>query len=167
MNRRILALALCLMLLTACALAEAAGTKVYRLGTSAYTIEIPDSFTEGELTEEEIKDDQVAYMHSPDTLLDFDVFQFSREGYPDTLAEFVAQEAAEYNAAEIVTDGDVNGIAAGWYRATENYDGQDYTTLTYALEDGDDYVEIAFWLDGETAEAEARAIMETLTFIQR
>ena len=167
MNRRIIVLILCFALLTACAVAEAAGTKVFQLGTSAYTIEIADSFVEGELNEEDIKDDTVAYMHSPDTLLDFDVYQFSKEGYPDQLADFVAQEAAEYNAAEIVTDGDVNGIAAGWYRATETYEGQEYTTLTYVLEDGDDYVEIAFWLDGDTAEQEAQAIIGTLTFVTR
>jgi hypothetical protein len=28
-------------------------------------------------------------------------------------------------------------------------------------------VEIAFWLDGETAEEEAQAIINTLTFVQR
>lgn len=167
MNRRIIAWALCLMLLAVCAVAEAGGTQTFRLGTSAYTIEIADSFVEGERSEEDIKDDMVAYMQSPDTLMDFDVYQFSKEGYPDTLAEFAAQEAAEYQAAEVVTDGEVNGIAAAWYRATETYEGQEYSTLTYVLEDGGDYVEIAFWLDGETAEAEAQAIMNTLTFVAR
>lgn len=168
MLRRAFAICLCLALLTACAaVAETAGTKVFQLGASAYTIAIPDSFVEGERTEDEIKDDMVAYMHSPDTLLDFDVYQFSKEGYPEALADMAAQEAAEYNASEVVTDGSVNGIAAAWYRATESYDGQSYTTLTYVLEDGGDYVEIVFWLDGENAEAEARAIIDTLTFVTR
>jgi hypothetical protein len=49
----------------------------------------------------------------------------------------------------------------------ETYEGQEYATLTYVLEDGDDYVEVAFWLDGENAEAQARAIMETVTFVTR
>ena len=166
MNRKIIALALCLMLLVACAFAEA-GTKVFQLGTSAYTIEIAESFEEGERTEEDISDDMVAYMHSPDTLLDFDVYQFSKEGYPDTLAAYVEAEAAEYEATEAVTDGEVNGIAAGWYRAEEVYEGETFTTLTYVMEDGDDYVEVAFWLDGENAEAEAQAIINTLTFVTR
>ena len=166
MNRKIIALALCLMLLAACAVAEA-GTKVFQLGTSAYTVEIAESFEEGERTEEDIADDMVAYMHSPDTLLDFDVYQFSKDGYPDDLAEFAQAEGEDYEAIEIVTDGEINGIAAAWYRAEETYDGVTYTTLTYVLEDGDDYVEIAFWLDGEDAEAEAQAIIETLTFVAR
>lgn len=167
MKRRIIALALCVMLLGACAVGEAAGTKAYRLGTSAYTVMIPDSFVEGERTEEEVRDDMVAYMHSPDTLLDFDVYQFSREGYPATLAAFVEAEAAEYAATEVVTDGNINGIDIAWYRAEETYEGREYATLTYALEDGGDYVEIAFWLDGEDAEAEAAAIIGTLSFETR
>lgn len=142
-------------------------TKEYQLGTSVYTIEIAESFEEGERSEEDVKDDMVAYMHSPDTLLDFDVYQFSKDGYPDTLAAFVEQEAAEYEAAEVVTDGSINGIDAGWYRATETYEDQEYATLTYVLEDGDQYVELAFWLDGETAEEEAQAIINTLTFVER
>ena len=166
MNRKIIALALCLMLLAACAVAEA-GTKVFQLGTSAYTIEIAESFEEGERTEEDISDDLVAYMHSPDTLLDFDVYQFGKEGFPEKLADFAKEEAEEYNATEVVTEGNINGIDAAWYRATETYEDVEYTTLTYVLEDGDQYVEIAFWLDGENAEQEAQAIINTLTFVTR
>ena len=167
MKRTIIALTLCFALLVVCAVAETAGTKVFQLGDSVYTVEIPESFVEGERTEEDIADDMVAYMHSPETLLDFDVYMFDKEGYPETIAEFVAQEAAEYKAVEVVTDGKVNGIDAGWYRATESYEGKDYTTLTYVLEDGVHYVEIGFWLDGETAEEEAQAIINTLSFVTR
>jgi hypothetical protein len=35
------------------------------------------------------------------------------------------------------------------------------------LEDGGDYVELAFWLDGGDAEAEAAAIIGTLSFVTR
>lgn len=166
MKRKIIALALCLALLAVCAVCEAA-TKALPLGTSAYTLEIPAGYEEGELTEEDIADDMVAYLLSPDSLLDFDVYQFAKEGYADTIAEFAAEEAAEYEATEVVTDGEINGIAVAWYRAVETYEGEEYTTLTYVLEDGDDYVEITFWLDGDTAEAEAQAIMSTLTFAER
>lgn len=168
MKRKIIALALCVALMALCAaVAEKAGTKVYRLGTSVYTVEIPESYVEGELTEEDIADDQVAYMQSPDSLLDFDVYQFSKEGCQEKLADYAVAEAEEYNTTEIVTDGNVNGIDAAWYRATETYEGVEYTTLTYVLEDGDQYVEIAFWLDGENADQEAQAIINTLTFVTR
>ena len=142
-------------------------TRVLQLGSSVYTIEIPDSFEEGEKTDKDVRDDMVAYLHSPDTLLDFDVYQFSKEGYPEALADFTEQEAGEYNASEIVTDGNINGIDAAWYRATENYDGQDYETVTYILDGGDEYVEIVFWMDGDSAQEEADQIMNSLTFVTR
>jgi predicted small secreted protein len=167
MNRRIIALVLSAFLLAACAVGETVGTKVFHLGTSVYTVVIPKSFVEGEHTEAEALDDMVAYMQSPDTLLDFDVYHFAKAGYPDSLAAFVEKEAAEYGASEVVSDGSVNGIDVAWYRAVETWNGKAYDTLTYAMADGDDYVEIAFWLDGENAEAEAQAIIETLGFITR
>ncbi len=162
MKYRMILIALCL-LLTACAVAESPETKEYQLGTSAFTIRIPVSFVEGERTEADIRDDMVAYMHSEETLLDFDVYHFSKEGYPDTLAAFAETEAAQYKATEVVTDEKINGIDAGYYRAVETYEGKEYSTLTYVLEDSGSYVEIAFWLDGENAEAEAKAIMNTLS----
>ena len=146
---------------------EVQNIRVLQLGSSVYTIEIPDSFEEGERTDEDMKDDMVAYLHSPDTLLDFDIYQFSKEGYPEALADFTEQEAGEYNASEIVTDGNINGIDAAWYRATENYDGQDYETVTYILDSGDEYVEIVFWMDGDSAQEEADQIMNSLTFVTR
>ncbi|MBQ9008109.1 MAG: hypothetical protein IJ088_02095 [Clostridia bacterium] len=164
--KKITALILCLIM-TAMAIAETTATKVFQLGTSAYTIEIDESFVEGTRSEEEIKDDMVAYMHSDNTLLDFDVYQFSKEGYPKSLSDFVQQEAHDYNATEVVTDGNINGIAVACYRAVETYDGQEYSTLTYVMEDGNEYVELAFWLDGETADEEARAIINTLAFVTR
>lgn len=148
-------------------MSETGEPAVYRLGTSVYTIRIPDSFTEGNRTEADIRDDMVAYMRSDETLLDFDVYQFTKEGRPDSLAAYAEQEAAEYNAFEVVTGKNINGIDVAWYRAKETYDGKEYTTLNYLFEDGDQYVEIAFWLDGETAEAEAQEIISTLAFIHR
>ena len=164
LSRMTVAMMLCLALLAVCAAAETTDMQLYRLGTSGYTIEIPASFVEDVLTEDDIADDMVAYMSSPDTLMDFDVYMFSKEGYPDTIAEYTAEEAAEYDAFEIVTDGNVNGIEAGWYRAKESYEDEEFDTLTYVLMDGEDYVEISFWLDGETAEAEVEAIMNTLAY---
>ena len=49
----------------------------------------------------------------------------------------------------------------------EIYDGQEYETLTYILDGGDEYVEIVFWLDGDNAQAEADQIMNSLTFVTR
>ena len=147
---------------------SASKTRILQLGTSVYTIEIPDSYSEGERTEDEIRDGMVAYLNSPDMALDFDIYQFGKEGYPEDLAEYAIQEASEYESAcDIVTDGDINGIDCTSYRARENYDGQEYDTITYILDGGDEYVEIVFWLDGEDAEAQVNEIISSLTFVTR
>ena len=138
-------------------------TKTIQIGASAFSLAIPAHFPEGELTQEDIEDDTVAYYRSDETLMYFDLYQFSKEGYPDTLAEFVAQEAAEYNASEIVTDAEINGIPVGYYRSVEESDGVEYNVITYAFEDNGEYAEVAFWLDGDTAQAEADAIINTLS----
>lgn len=143
--------------------AEAAQTMELRLGTSPFVMTVPASFTEGEMTEEDIADDQVAYYWSEDTLVDFDVYQFSKEGYPDTLADFVTQEAAEYNASEIVTDATINDIPVGYYRSVEESEGVSYNVITYAFEGDGEYVEVAFWLDGDNAEEIAAGIINTLS----
>ena len=88
--KRIIAATVCLALLAAgCALAESQdGKRWLRLGTSSLMIQVDDSFVPGEITEEDIADDQVAYLYSDERTLDFDVYQFSKEGLPDTLAEY-------------------------------------------------------------------------------
>ncbi len=142
--------------------------RILQLGTSAYTMEIPADYSEGERTQEEIQDGLVAYLQSPDRLLDFDIYQFSKEGYPEDLAEYTKQEAAEYESAfDIVTDLKMNGIDAASYRARELYDGQEYETLTYILDGGDEFVEVVFWLDGEDTENEAQEIISSLSFATR
>ena len=139
-------------------------TKTIRLGTSAFVLTVPAGFTEGEMTQEDIDDDQVAYYYSKKTPLDFDVYQFSKDGYPNALAEYAAEEVNGYNeVSQLVTDGEVNGIPAAWYRTVEVYQDASFNTLTYILDGGDEYVEIVFWLDGENADAEADAIIRTLS----
>ena len=143
--------------------ADGAATRTLRLGTSPFTIVVPAGFTEGEMTQEDIEDDQVAYYYSNETLLDFDVYQFSKDGYPNDLATYVEEETAGYNSvSEVVTDGEINGVPAAWYRTVEAYQDAEFNTLTYILDGGDEYVEICFWLDGENADAEADAIIRTL-----
>ena len=142
---------------------DAAETQTIQLGTSAFSFTAPAHFTQGEVTEKYSSDDCVAYYRSDETLLDFDIYQFSKEGYADTLAEFVTEEAADYNASEVVTDAEINGIAVGYYRSVEEEGGEEYDVITYAFEDNGEYVEVAFWLDGDDAQAQADAIISTLS----
>ena len=143
--------------------AESDATKTIRLGSSPYALRISREFSSLRVSNEDWEDDMVAAYHNGDKLLDFAVYQFSKEGYPDTLKEFAEQEAAEYEASEIATDETVNGIPIGYYRSIDNYGGVYRDGATYALENGDEYIEVDFWFIGYQAEEEMRKIISTLT----
>ena len=49
------------------------------------------------------------------------------------------------------------------YSAVEESEGTEYTTVTIIAEDGSDFVEVVFWLDGDDAEAFVNSIIDTLT----
>lgn len=133
------------------------------LGTSSFTLTVPDDYKQGEISDEDIADDQVAYWYSDASLLDFDVYQFSKEGLSPTLAEYVVEESSTYPAVtELVTDGEINLIPVAWYRAVDECEEGEYNTITYIFENGDEYIDVVFWLDGPTAEAEADFIIHNL-----
>ena len=169
-KRLIFALLLTSALLVLCACSgqpapveDADETKTIQLGTSAFSMDIPAHFVEGEITREDRAENQIAYFHSDETPMDFDIYQFPKADCPDALADFVTQEAERYNTSEVVTDAEINGIAVGYYRSVQNFHGKAYRVIAYAFEDGAEYVEVAFWLDGDDAEADADAIINTLS----
>lgn len=148
--------------LCACGASGGNATRSLQLGGSSFYVTIPSSFKEDVMSLEEIADDQVGRYNSDESKLSFDVYQFSKEGYPDALVDFITQEAEEYDASEVVTDAYINGVAVGCYRAVEERDEAPYDTITYAFENGKEYVEIVFWLDGEQSASEAADIINSL-----
>ena len=140
------------------------GLKQVQLGDSSFTLDVPEDFVPGGMTLVDEDEDFMDYYYSESTDLDFDVYQFGKEGLPDTLAEYADQEASEYVAEDAAaTVEEINGVPAAWYRAVEEDEGVQYDTLTYILDAGDSYVEVVFWLDGFTAEAEAETIIHNLS----
>ena len=147
-------------------IAENDGTKALRLGSSLYSVRIAREFSNLPISNEDWEDDMIACYHNETTLLDFAVYQFSKEGYPEALEEFIQEEAEEYEASEIVTGESVNGIPVGYYRSMDEYGGVFRDGLTYVFENGDEYIEIDFWFIGYQAENEALEIINTLTLIE-
>lgn len=148
------------------AMAEGEGTmgigKDIEIGTTGYHINIPEDYVEGELTEEDIANDMVAYYHSDSNLLDFDIYQFSTEG--QSYMDYARTEAAEYGVnADDVEDWQINGIDLAKYYSTEEFEGESFPCVTWIFEAGDDFAEIAFWLDGNGAEDLANQIIFSLT----
>ena len=138
----------------------AANLRSLQLGTSPFYVMIPNDYVEGEMTEEDKKDDMVGYYFSENELMDFDVYQFSKDDEPKKLLDYAKKEANEFNA-DVVRD-KINGIQVVYYIANEMYDKKMYPTLTYIFDTKTEYVEIVFWLDGDEATKQAMEIINTL-----
>ena len=138
---------------------EEAEANVITLGSSDLTITTEKKFEKGEITSEDTDDDQVAYYVSEDTLVDFDVYQWAK-ATDETLASAAEAEAADYDSQAEMTE--INGLSVAFYTAKEESDGEEFDTVSYIIDNGEEFVEIVFWLDGENAAAEVDAILATL-----
>lgn len=148
MNRKILAAVVAVMLF-----AGVTWARDIKLGS--LTVKAPDSFVNGEVTSSDIAEGVTAYYKSAETLMDFDVYEFPKD---EPFDEFVKSYAASNLTRE-----EINGVKAAVYRSTDENEGKEYSTLNYILEDENEYIFVVFWLDGESAEAEALAIINSLT----
>ena len=136
-----------------------------QLGSSSYAISVPHSYRNGEVTIEEVQANQVAYFFSPNSKMDFDIYQFSRPHPELTFEEYVEKAAADFNGGSVRTR-KINGIEVGTYKSREVYDGIEYDVMAALMEEGGECIEIVFWLDGENAEQEATAILKTLSAVE-
>ena len=139
------------------ALAACIGATPTKLGTSAFSIVLPEGYASAE---DDFDEDQVAYFYKDDNSVDFDVYQWAK-GDEFTLESEANHFATEYGTtAEQVT---VNGINGYKYVSEEEYDGESYTVVNYMFEDDTDIVEICFWTVGNDAEnAVVDSIINTL-----
>jgi hypothetical protein len=146
------------------AIAEGGGTmgigKDVEIGTTGIHINIPEDYVEGELTEKDIANDMIAYYRSDNHLMDFEIYQFPTGG--KSLDDYAVEEAAEYGV-EDVEFWTINDFEVRKYYSNEEYDGESFPCVTYIFEAGDDFAEIAFWLDGDGAEDLANQIIFSLT----
>ena len=124
------------------------GGNVITLGTTAFNIAMPYNYILGEITATDTDESQIGYYYSEDCLVDFDVYQWTvAEG--ETLKDVAIAEAAEFEAE--VVELTIGEFTIYTYEAIEESDGVEYTTCTALMQDGDQFVEIVFWLDGKNA----------------
>ena len=148
---------LTLVFVFAMALCSCAGVKSTQLGTSDFSIVLPEGYA---AANDEFAEDQVAYFYKDDNSVDFDVYQWAKSD-EITLESEAKFYAAEYDTtAEAVT---VNGINGWKYVSIEDYEGATYTVINYMFEDDTYIVEICFWTTNSDAElAVVDDIVETL-----
>lgn len=155
-------LSLCSALMVAPAFAEDAAVKQISLGTSNFVMTVDAGYELGELSKEDTSENQVAYFTNEASEVDFDVYQWAKADN-ETLAEAAKEEADLYEAE--VKEAEINGIAVASYEAVEEWKGEEFNTITYLAEDNNDFVEVVFWLDGESALEKAEAMINTLELV--
>ena len=150
-------ISLTLVLVFVLALVACGAAEPTQLGTSDFSIVLPDGYA---LTEDDFDEDQVAYFYKDDNSIDFDVYQWEK-GNQYTLESEANAFAATYNSvAESVT---VNGINGMKYVSVEEFEGATYTVVNYMFEDDTYIVELSFWtVDTEAEYADVDEILATL-----
>ena len=129
-----------------------------QLGTSKLSLVLPKGFA---ATEDDLAEDQVAYYYKDDRSIDFDVYQWAKEG-KYTLEEEAAYFAAEYETT--ASEVSVNGLPGMKYISVEEYDGKEYTVINYMFDDGKYIVELCFWtINTEEELALVDEIINTIT----
>ena len=150
---------LTLVLVFVFSLVACGNTKPTQLGTSDFSIVLPEGYAS---TEDDFDEDQVAYFYKDDNSIDFDVYQWAK-GDEFTLASEANRWAAEYGStAEAVT---VNGIDGYKYVSIEDYEGETYTVVNYMFEDDTNIVEICFWT--VNTDAEYKAVDEIINTLKK
>ena len=142
-----------------------ADTIQFQLGSSGFAMEVPHAYRNGDVTVDELKSNLIAYYYSPYSEMDFDIYQFPKPDPELSLEAYVRRSAEDFNGSDVRMR-ELKGIAVGSYKSREVYDGVEYDVLVALMEEGEEYVEVVFWLDGEDAEAKAEAILNSLSYVE-
>ena len=113
--------------------------KYTQIGTSDFAIILPEGYKS---CEDDFDEDQIAYYFKDTESIDFDVYQWDKEG-TYTLSEEAEYFAAEYNT--VPEEIEINGINGMKYVSVESFDDEEYTVVNYMFEDEKSIVELCFW----------------------
>ena len=141
------------------ALAACGGAKTIQLGTSDFSIVLPEGYAS---VADDFAEDQVAYFYKDDNSVDFDVYQWVKD------SEYTLEEEAQHYASQYDTTAEkieINGIVGMKYVSQETYEEHEYTVVNYMFEDEDSIIELCFWTVGD--EEEYAAISEIIKTIKK
>ena len=130
-----------------------------KIGTSDFSIILPEGYAE---TEDDFEEDQIAYYFKNVDSIDFDVYQWDKEG-KYTLKEDAEFYAAEYNS--VAEEVEINGIGGMKYISKEVFEGNEYTVVNYMFEDEESIIELCFWTID--TEEEYMAVDEIINTIKK
>ena len=152
-------LALILFIIVCFSMVSCGNSKYTPIGTSGFSIILPDGYAEAE---DDFDEDQIAYYFKDDDSIDFDVYQWDKEG-KYTLKEEAEYLASEYNSTS--EEIEINGIMGMKYISKEKFDNKEYTVLNYMFEDEKSIIELSFWTID--TEEEYKAVDEIIGTIKK
>lgn len=155
--KKLVALTMALVLLVSMTACGGNEKNEIKLGSSDFSIILPEGYA---MEDDDFAEDQVAYYYKDDESIDFDVYQWDKEGI------YTLEEEAKYFANEYGTTPEavvINGINVFKYVSEEEYDGFTYTVMNYMFEDENSIVELCFWtINTDEEYAAVDAIINTL-----
>ena len=152
-------LALILIAVLCFSVVACGGNKYTQIGSSDYSIILPEGYA---ATNDDYEEDQIAYYFKDVDSIDFDVYQWDKEG-KYTLKEEAQYFAAEYNA--VPEEIEINGINGMKYVSKETFDDNEYTVVNYMFEDEKNIIELCFWTID--TEEEYKAVDEIINTIKK
>ena len=135
------------------------GDQYTKIGTSEFSIILPEGYV---ATDDDFEEDQIAYYFKDSESIDFDVYQWDKEG-KYTLKEEAEYFAAEYNA--VPEEVEFGGISGMKYVSKETFDENEYTVLNYMFEDEKSIIELCFWTID--TEKEYKSVDEIISTIKK
>jgi hypothetical protein len=147
---------------TASDVEEATKLKPVQLGTSPFSIMIPDAFfVEQDPQASDIENGMFVFYKSDYEGHGIGIFQQTKaKAGADTLKDYADSEAAKYSST--AKKGEFNGIEVYSYDAVKEYKGTKFDTTTYIFESDGTFVEVAFWPKDDKDAAGAVKSMESL-----
>ena len=126
---------------------ESLDTMTIAVGTTGYTINIPEDCSRRDVDEEQKADDMVSSFFSEAAEMDIDIYQFDSEG--QSIDEFVAEESVQYGSQDVILT-NINNVDLAFYQSMEQRDDLAHEVFNYLFLDGDCFVEIVIWIDINT-----------------
>ncbi|MBO4367732.1 MAG: hypothetical protein J5859_03380, partial [Clostridia bacterium] len=130
-----------LILLATVLLAVFASAEETQIGETGLIIDIPEDLIADEVTKEDLEEGLAAYYYNDAYTLGIYLYDADGASIADA-AEYYSSESEVLQAG--ITR--INGLDAAYYTYSEDYEGEDYSCVSYIFKAGSDFVELSFVL---------------------
>lgn len=150
--KRIIALTIALMLL----LCTFASAEIFELEKTHFTVNLPSGIEVFELSKEDKEDDMVASFGTEESSMEMCIYVYPNED--EWTVEELAEAFQEDEGVESCGTTNINGIDAAY----EVFNEEDSVYINYYIVDGENLVEMLFYIGEEDVKTLSQEIMNSL-----